>query len=172
MWLLQRRLLVLLHLVPWDELSFVSDRCRRSLVAFSGDTETGEHNPHWSLVNIPYLSFSTSRQNYSGWWLHTFNMNGDFMPVSLISLWSAQEYTNMERKEAEEGRGKMGYSLVLLRPVGRCFSYFLSYFFSYAPTYTCSYILYCARWFGSKGRKRRQNENACQAKNDGESASE
>ena len=95
-----------------------------------------------------------------------------FIPVSLISLLSARIYESKEGRE-ENILDRCDTTLsCYCWSVGRSFCLIFSLVFFYASTYTRSYTLYCARWFGSKGKKRRQNENACQAKNDRESASE
>ncbi len=62
----------------------------------------------------------------------------------------------------------MWYYLGLWLLVGRSFFHSFSRIFC-ASTCTRSCTLYCARWSSSsKRKKRRQRENACQAKNEGE----
>jgi hypothetical protein len=100
-------------------------------------------------------------------------MNSDFITLH-TSIFNQLVRRKNIRIERERGGRIIWINVILLCLVtaGRSFFLLFSLVFFYASTYTRSNTLYCARWFGSKGKKRRQNENACQVKNDGESASE
>ncbi len=149
MWLLL--LLLLLLLVPWDELSFVSDRCERSLVTFAC-TETRVHNPRWSLVNIPYLILVLICVWEVGC-IHFIRIVISSLHTSIFNqLASARIYEYTERERT------IWVDVILIRVVAAGRSFFLSFspVFFCASTYTRSYTLYCARWFSSKRKKRRQ----------------